>query len=303
MTEHKPTATATDSPRRTVLRIGLAQLAPSLGDLSRNLAQHHEWIERARQQDCDLLVFPELSLTGYDLRDQVPEVALSARGPQIQELIEAAGPMAMALGFVEQGEHFKFYNSAVFSEDNQVRHVHRKVYLPTYGLFDERRYFAPGERMQAFDTERFGRVGMLVCEDFWHLSAAFIMQAQQVDLLLCLANSPARGVRGPTIQTKEVYELLGRTYAGALGAAIAVVNRSGYEDGLCFWGGSQLISPGGRIVAEAPLFDEELLVAEFDPNELRRERIFTPLGRDEKLLLTIEELERIRAERFGRKNP
>ena len=179
-----------------VLRVAMAQVAPVLGDLHRNLAAHLDEIEAARRQHADLIVFPELSLTGCFVRDMVPDLAVSPAGPEIARLIEAAGPMALVVGLIEESAQHRFYNVALWAEGGRVIHVHRKVYLPTYGLFDEQRYFAAGQRFQAFDTARFGRVGILVCEDFWHLSAATIMQAEEVDLLVCASNSPARG-RGP----------------------------------------------------------------------------------------------------------
>jgi NAD+ synthase (glutamine-hydrolysing) len=172
------------------------------------------------------------------------------------------------------------------------------VYLPTYGLFDEQRYFAAGERFLAFDTAQFGRVGILICEDFWHLSAATIMQAEEVDLLVCVANSPGRGVEGPKVRTAEAYEQFARTFAQLLGAVVIVVNRVGFEDGLCFWGGSMTVGPDGRIIAQGPMLDEALCIAAFDPAELRRQRLITPLARDERLLVTIEELNRIKRRRY-----
>ena len=157
-------------------------------------------------------------------------------------------------------------------------HVHRKVYLPTYGLFDEQRYFAAGERFLAFDTARFGRVGILVCEDFWHLSAAAVMQAEEVDVLVCPSDSPVRGVEGPKVRIAETYETLAKAFAQLLGAAVIVVNRVGFEDGLCFWGGSMAVGPDGRTIAQAPMLDPALTLAAFDPLELRRQRLITPLG-------------------------
>jgi predicted amidohydrolase len=279
-------------------RVALVQMAPVLGDRRRNWALHKDRIAQAREQGADLIVFPELSLTGYFLRDMVPDVALPLDSPEIRELVEAASPAALALGFVEQTPGAKFYNSALFAEAGRVVHVHRKVYLPTYGLFDEQRYFAAGQRIQAFDTRAFGRVGLLVCEDFWHLSAAAIMQAEEVDVLVCVANSPARGVQGPTIATAETYQYLCRAYALLLGAVVVLVNRVGYEDGLCFWGGSMVVGPDGRVLAEAPQLDEALTIAEIDPAELRRQRVITPLARDERLLLLMEELDRIKRRRY-----
>jgi NAD+ synthase (glutamine-hydrolysing) len=287
-----------ENPERTELRVALAQIAPILGDRQRNVAKHLEQITAAKQHHADLIVFPELSLTGYFLRDMVPEIAMSRGSLEISELIEAAGPMGLVAGFVEEGSGHQFYNAAFYAEAGHLVHVHRKVYLPTYGLFEEQRYFSAGKRFQAFHAARFGRVGMLVCEDLWHVSAATIMQAEEVDVLICIINSPARGVDGPKTRTAETYELLARTFSQLLGALVIVVNRVGFEDGLCFFGGSMVVGPDGRVLAEAPPFDESLTIAACDFAELRRERLITPLGRDEQLLLTIEELERIKRRRY-----
>ncbi len=165
----------------------------------------------------------------------MPDVALDRSAVEIQQLVDAAGSAAVVAGFVEESAGHQFYNSVFFAEQGSLLHVHRKVYLPTYGLFEEQRYFAAGKRIEAFDSPRFGRVGLLVCEDFWHLSAAAIMQAEEVDLLICVANSPARGVDGERPRTAEIYDRLARTYAQLLGAMVIVVNRVGFEDGLCFW--------------------------------------------------------------------
>jgi predicted amidohydrolase len=281
-----------------VLRVALAQIAPALGDRARNLAKHVEQIEQAKREGADLVVFPELSLTGYFLRDMVPEVALHRASVEIAALVEAAGPLSLVAGFVEEGGGHQFYNSAFYAETGQIVHVHRKVYLPTYGLFEEQRYFSHGKRFQAFNTRRFGRVGLLICEDIWHVSSATIMQADEVDVLVCVINSPARGVDGPRIGTAETYELLARTFSQLLGALVIIVNRVGFEDGLCFFGRSLVVGPDGRIEGEAPLFDEALTIVECDLADQRRQRLITPLGRDEQLLVTIEELERIKRRRY-----
>lgn len=291
---------ATDGNRRAgVLRVAMAQVAPALADRERNLALHLRQIEAARRQQADLVIFPELSLTGYFVRDMVPDVAIRREAAEIGRLVDAAGPAALVAGFIEESPQHRFYNAALFAEEGRIVHVHRKVYLPTYGLFDEQRYFAAGERIEAFDSARFGRVGLLICEDFWHLSAAAIMQAEEVDLLICVANSPARGVAGQEIRTAESYDLMARTFAQLLGATVIVVNRVGFEDGLCFWGGSRIVGPDGSVLAEAPMLDEALAVGTIDLAELRRQRMITPLGRDERLLLTIEELNRIKRRRYG----
>jgi predicted amidohydrolase len=228
----------------------------------------------------------------------VPDVSLPASATEIDRLLGAAGDMDLVFGFVEQSTDYRFHNSALYGEGGAIRHIHRKVYLPTYGLFDEQRYFAAGHRLRAFDTKRFGRTGLLVCEDLWHLSSAAVMQAEDVNVLICLANSPARGVEGARIRTASVYSHVCRTYALLLGAFVVLVNRVGFEDGLCFWGGSMVVGPGGDILAEAPQLDEGLTIANVDLAELRRQRVITPLARDEQLLLTLEELNRIKRRRY-----
>jgi len=285
--------------RDTVHRVALSQIAPFLADRQRNVSLHLDQIKAARAEDADLIVFPELSLTGYFVRDMVPDVAISPGAAEIRELLDAAGPMAVVLGFVEESPRHRFYNTALYAEGGQIVHLHRKVYLPTYGLFDEQRYFAAGERFVAFETARFGRMGILICEDFWHLSAAAIMQAEEIDVLVCPSNSPGRGVDGPRVRTAETYEHLAKTYAQLMGAVVIVVNRVGFEDGLCFWGGSSVTGADGRTIVQAPQLDESLTLATFDAADLRRQRLITPLARDERLLLTIEELNRIKRNRYG----
>lgn len=289
---------ATSTQQARTKRIALAQIVPVLGDRQRNLELHEQRINAARDQCADLIVFPELSLTGYFLRDMVPDVSLTRDAPEIAQIGRLASDSDLVFGFVEQSRENRFFNAAAYLERGSLRYVHRKVYLPTYGLFDEQRYFAAGHRLRTFDTERFGRVGILICEDLWHISAATVMQADDVDLLICLANSPARGVQSERVRTAALYEHLCCAYALLLGAVVVLVNRVGFEDGLCFWGGSMVVGPSGDVLGRAPQFDESLTLVELDVAELRRERIITPLGRDERLLLTLEELKRIKREQY-----
>jgi NAD+ synthase (glutamine-hydrolysing) len=292
----RETAKSTD---RNPFRVAVCQCAPTLGNLDANLRLHLEQIDAARQAQADLVVFPELSLTGYYLRDQVPEVAEARDGPLLRSVAEAAGSLAAVCGFVEEDRAYRFYNAAVFLDGGQVLHLHRKVYLPTYGMFDELRYFAAGSRIRAFDT-RFGRVGLLICEDAWHLSCGVILHAEEIDLLILVANSPGRGVREPELGSQQTWDHVVKTFAMFLNVPVIFCNRVGYEDGVCFWGGSQVVSPAGWILTRAPVLEPSMIVAEIDPKETRLQRILTPLGRDERLSLTLDELERIRNERLGR---
>ena len=243
---------------RGQLRVALAQIAPLLGDRQRNLAKHLEQIAAAQAAGADLVVFPELSLTGYFLRDMVPEVALARSSVEIAELIEAAGPMGLVAGFVEEAGGHQFYNAAFYAEGRRLLHVHRKVYLPTYGLFEEQRYFSAGKRFQAFSTPRFGRVGLLICEDFWHVSAATIMQAEEVDVLVCIINSPARGVEGPRIRHGRDLRAVGpHVFAIARGAGDRGQPRRLRGRPVLFRP-QHGRRPDGRILGAAPQFDEAL---------------------------------------------
>lgn len=173
----------------------LAQIKPKLGTVADNLALIEEYVCQATRDKADLIVFPELALTGYFLKDLVPEVARGIDAPEIRRLIELSRHISIAVGFVEVTSDYRFFNSALYLEQGAIKHLHRKVYLPTYGLFDEQRYMARGEHFRAFDT-RFGRFGMLICEDMWHLSASYILAMDGATALICLSSSPGRGWKG-----------------------------------------------------------------------------------------------------------
>lgn len=274
----------------------LLQLKPKLGRVEDNLELIRAQVEQAIAHKADLAVLPELALTGYFLKDLVPEVAIGLDNPVIEALKQLSRRIAIAAGFVEVTPDYHFYNSAAWFEDGELKHLHRKVYLPTYGLFDEQRYLARGDRFRAFDT-KFGRVGMLVCEDMWHLSAPYLLAMDGATTLVCLSSSPGRGVDDQQLGTAAAWRNLTTATARFLTCRVLYVNRVGYEDGVAFWGGSHAVAPSGELIAEAPEFEEALLLANLSDAELRRERIASPLVRDENLCITLRELGRIDRER------
>lgn len=274
----------------------LAQIKPKLGCVSDNLAAIEGEIGKAREAGADLIVFPELALSGYFLKDLVPDVALRIDSPEIQRLITLSRDIAIAIGFVEETADYHFFNSALYLEDGAISHLHRKVYLPTYGLFDEQRYLAHGESFRAFDT-KFGRFGMLICEDMWHLSASYILAMDGATTLICLSSSPARGIDGDSLGSASAWQKLTSTTAMFLNCRILYSNRVGFEDGVNFWGGSEYISPSGEAVVRGKLLEEDFVTARVDEGALRRERIFSPMMRDENLFVTMQELGRIAHER------
>ena len=153
--------------------VALAQLAPKLGNFSDNIEAHLRWVEKARTAGANLVVFPELSLTGYILQDLVPDIAVPLPdATRLQPLLDACRGIDCVFGFVEVSSNFNYYNAAAYVSDGKILHVHRKLYLPTYGMFDEMRFFAMGENLRTFQTQ-FGELGLLICEDLWHPSTIY----------------------------------------------------------------------------------------------------------------------------------
>lgn len=280
------------------VKIALAQINTHLGDVNRNLGKHLELIQQAASAGADLIVFPELSLTGYCLQDLVPTVvhAASPSDPIFKPLMEASREIDMVVGFVDEDTRKRFFISSAYLSNGEVLHVHHKTYLPTYGLFDEGRFFDWGESVRAFDT-RFGRVGILICEDFWHVSPPYLLWLDGADLLLFTSASPGRGLgKGPVIDSARWVEDVNRAYASLFTTFVVHANRVGYEDGLNFWGGSTIYDPNGELRAKGPYYEETLLVAEIDLNQLHRTRARLPLLRDERRAFTMHEMKRIMEE-------
>lgn len=266
-----------------------------LGNVQANLEKHLTLAREARQRGADLLVFPELSLTGYVLQDLVSSVALkpTAQDPIFRHLLQASQELDLVIGFVDEDSRHRFYIAGAYLSAGEVVHIHHKVYLPTYGLFDEGRFFAWGDEIRAFDT-RFGRMGLLICEDFWHASPPHLLWLDGADLLLFTSASPGRGLNSDSqLESARWVEHINQAYASLFTTFVAHSNRVGYEDGLNFWGGATLFDPNGELLAQGPYFVETLTQVEIDLNQLHRTRARLPLLRDERTALTLRELNRI----------
>jgi len=277
------------------LTLGLAQINTVLGNSEANLTKHLEYIDRARVAGVDLLVFPELSLTGYGLQDLSYTVATRPEPDNaiFAPLFAASRDMDLVVGFVDEDQRHRFYIAAAYLSGGELVHVHRKCYLPTYGLFDEGRYFAEGNDVQAFET-RFGRMGLLICEDYWHASVPYLLWMDGADMLLMMSAHPARGLdSGERPGSVRWIEQVSQAYAGVFTVFLAHVLRAGTEDGFTFWGGSVVFGPDGERITQAPYIDEDLLVTTIDLNDLRRIRYRLPLLRDERPELTLRTLSRI----------
>ncbi len=265
------------------IRVGLVQFKPRKADVQGNLARVRERI-RETGEDLDLLIFPETVLTGYFLEGGVSESAVS-----VEEVVEGLGQPRdsgpdLVLGFYERWRR-GIYNSAAYLEagsgDYRLRHVHRKVFLPTYGIFEEARFADPGRDVSAFET-RFGRMGLLVCEDMWHSLLPTILALDGAEMILVPSASPARefgpehGRPGNLVR----WDTLAQGAAGEHGIFVAVSQLVGTEGGKVFPGGSVVAGPDGSVLARGPLLEEGLVTVGLDGTAIERARFDTPLLTD-----------------------
>jgi predicted amidohydrolase len=290
-------------PRRVqTLRIALAQIAPRLGLLDENLARHHELIQEARGGGAGLVVFPELGLTGYLLQDLAAEVAMRLDDPRLAGLADATAGMSAVVSFVEESADHRLFIAAALLEDRRIVHVHRKLFLPTYGLFDERRFFAAGDLLRATPSRLGVGVGVAICEDFWHLTVPQLLALDGAQILINVSSSPGRDLAATHevgLGTATSWRTLMRTYAQLTTSVVVFCNRVGVDESISFWGGSEVIAPSGQPLFTAPLFEEGLFTVDVPLADLRRERLALPLLRDERPELQVRELSRIVAERAG----
>jgi NAD+ synthase (glutamine-hydrolysing) len=249
-----------------VLRVALAQLNPTVGDLEGNGRKVVEWTERAREAGADLVAFPELFLTGYPPEDLLLKPSFIRDNlRQLEKVAKAARGIAVIVGFVDMEQDI--YNAAAFAADGKVRGVYHKYYLPNYGVFDEERYFRRGSRCPIFVYQGV-RIGISICEDAWYPSGPLSVQALQgAELLVNINGSPYHAGK------REARETMIRTRAMDSRAFMAWVNTSGGQDELVFDGNSVVYGPEGQVIAHAPSFEEALLVGDLDAGSVFSERL------------------------------
>lgn len=276
------------------MRVALAQVAPVLGDVDANFELARQAIRDAKEEGADLIVFPELAMTGYSLGQVSDEVSIEATDPRLTELAEEAGNVSVVMGFHEDGAGVRTYNSAAYLEDGNLVHLHRKLYLPTYGIFEERKHFSPGQNMRAFGT-RHGRMAMLICNDAWQPTLGFLAVQDFARVLLIPTNSADSRFPGDLDTTeywRDITEFFGRMYE----CYVVFVNRVGSEGDLNFWGNSHVVDPWGKTIAEAPLRKETVLTADLDLQSVLRRRRKVPLLKEARLSLLNRELHRLAEE-------
>ncbi|ADU96725.1 Nitrilase/cyanide hydratase and apolipoprotein N-acyltransferase [Thermovibrio ammonificans HB-1] len=279
------------------MRVAVAQFRSKLGELEENIRKTVEMAREAKGRGAKLCLFPELNLTGYNLQDLTFEVAVRLSDPRLTPLIELSREIALIVGLIEESSEHLFYNSALYIEGGAIKHVHRKVYLPTYGMFDEGRFTAAGNRVEVFSSLA-GKSVTLICEDLWHMSTVYLAFIQGASTIFALSASPGRGYREKEMfGNAEVWLNMGEFYSRMTGSYFIYANRVGCEDGFTFSGCSFICNPFGEVEAQASPFQEELIYGEVKDEAVRAARISLPLLRDEKPLLTLENLRRALNER------
>lgn len=274
------------------LKVGIAQIDSKLGDLSHNFQLHLEMVKQARSAGVSLLVFPELSLTGYFLDECVPQVAMARNSPMVLELAQAAGDMTVVFGFVEEGPGAQFYNVAAAVRQGRMLHLHRKLNLPTYGRLQEGKIFGHGQQVDVFEVSNPWSASLLICADLWNPALVHIAMQQHATVLLAPVNSVQGGV-SDDFSSAEGWELTLRFYAMMYGVPVLMANRTGIEGTGQFWGGSCIVGARGEILAQAGGESPCLLTANLDYNAVRQARFDLPTIRDANLPLVQREITRL----------
>jgi predicted amidohydrolase len=273
------------------LKVAAAQIECRAGDIAANVGQHLASIDAARQQAVDVLVFPELSLTDYV---QAPDVLALARKPHAKELARlasAAGPMAVAVGFIEAGDAQQVFNAQAVLQDGQVLHVHRKANLVTYGRLEEGKHYARGRRVDVLALKPPWVAATLICADSWNPALPWLAALQQASLLLLPVASALDAV-GDGFDNPAGWDVNLRHTALTYGLPIVMANHCGTRGGMRFWGGSRILDPSGRELARAGT-EPALIVAELAYDDVGRARTRLPTIRDADPALIRAELARV----------
>lgn len=283
------------------MKVALAQIDAAPGNAQANLEKHIEYIQKSIREGAELIVFPELSLTGQKVGPEVEDASLAADSATINEICHLSHKIDIVVGVNERSEVslYERYNAAFYLSDRTLVHRHRKLFLVNYAVFEEAKHYVPGNNLQAFDT-RLGRVCMLVCNDVWHAPSPYIAALDGAEILIVPANS-ARGTLNDRLDIPATWEHMNRAYSAMLGFYTIFVNRVGVRRDMYgeyrYWGGSEIIDAQGQVVVKAPYDEEALIFGEIDTSEVSLQRYRAPLVRDARLWLYQQEIDRLAVKR------
>ncbi len=287
------------------MRVALAQIESFGGDVEHNLAHHLEWIQQAVGEGAELIVFPELGLTGDRMGPDMPDVSLSRDAEQLEQIADASRKIDIVVGLAERGVKnlYNRYNTAFYYSQGSLLYRHRKLFLVNYSVFEEAKHYVPGNNLQAFDT-RLGRTCMLVCNDIWHASAPYLGALDGAELLI-VPSASARGTLQDRLDIPQIWDHMVHAYSGMMGFYTVFVNRVGVwrdpQGEYPYWGGSAIIGPSGQTVVQAPYDEEALVYGEVDLEQVAQQRFKAPLLRDARLWILRQEINRLAAERTDEK--
>ncbi|MGI8574457.1 MAG: nitrilase-related carbon-nitrogen hydrolase [Egibacteraceae bacterium] len=273
------------------MQLAIAQTEPKLGAVEDNIERACDMIAEARAEGADHIVFPELALTGYMIGQVEHDLILRAQDNRLAGIGRAADPAGVVVGCIEDGRSVQTYNSAAYFSEGQLVHVHRKLYLPTYWIFEERKHFSPGQSMRAYSGPGF-RMATLICNDAWQAQLAFLAVQDGARLLNVPVNS-AQSLFPERYNAVEYWHDINRFLGRMFQTFLVFANRVGAEGQLRFWGGSHVIDPWGRVLGQAAFDTEDLLIVEIDPDQVRTRRRDVPLVREARLGLLEREIRRI----------
>ena len=274
------------------LAVAVAQIATVLGDVAANRRKHLEVIDAARAAGVDVLVFPEMSLTGHAAGPDTLRLALRREDPLVAAIARASSAMCTVFGLIEEGPAAHFYNTAIAVRDGAIVAAHRKINLATYGRLDDGKHFAAGRSVETFDLAPDWRAGVMICADLWNPALVHLAAVQGATLLLAPVSSAIEAV-GADFDNPGGWDVNLRFHALTYGLPVAMANRVGREGELTFWGGSRILDPFGRTLAKAEGDGEALVQARVEFNDVRRARYLLPTVRDANLPLLQRELDRI----------
>ena len=260
---------------REKFKVALAQISCKRGDKTENIRKIEDNVVRAKKQGVELVIFPELSVTGYVLRDQIYELAetIPGQSTNILEKLAVKTGTYIVFGVPELSDKTQatIYNAAVLVGPDGLIGKYRKMYLPTHSVFEEKRYFRPGYQTAVFETE-LGKIGLIICYDVFFPEVSRLTRLKGAQLIVCISASPAT--------RRAFFETLTAARAIENTAFLAYVNLVGIEDGLQFWGGSRLIGPNGRVLVKTKYDKEDLVIGEVNYADIRPVETFVPILKD-----------------------
>ncbi|KPK21507.1 MAG: nitrilase [Nitrospira bacterium SG8_3] len=301
------------------MKVAIYQTDPVLLDLKVNLEEVIEKINHGREQGAQLNVFPELALTGYFVGQRYHEVALRLDSQEVRKLTSATKGTAAVVGFIEETPSMNFYDSALVAVDGEIQFAYRKLNLPNYGVFEERKIFAPGKRVPVFRLHGFA-IATFICNDLWHPSIPYLSVCRKADIFVTIINS-TEDAMGDEFSNMETWGIINTFYARVFGIYNICANRVGEESFenrrtrtdvspvktkrgkksrsldrtafYRFWGGSEIVNPYGQTIAKAVLYEPDHITAEITRDLLRKKRILLPYLRNDDPYFTHRELHRI----------